>query len=104
MSRESRRGYEFPKGVRESAWRKYKRESGNGANREDYDLDHIAPIYACRRAGVDPNLVKAPVNARYMKRKDHQARDHFDEEEVGEAVQKLKKLQPRLIPWDEEDW
>lgn len=58
-----RKGYEFSERVRNQAL--------NDAELESGDVHHKAAIRLCRKKGVCPDLVKAPINSIALTKEDH---------------------------------
>ncbi len=83
----SRRGKEFS--------RRTKNQALNKAGLETGEVHHIAAIRLCRKKGVCPNLIKAPINSVALTPEQHRAIHKQPDDEA--FADYLLSLLPRLF-------
>ena len=83
----ARRGWEFPKKVREQAY--------NRAGIAEGDVHHRISVKECQRQGIPASIATSIINATAMTEEEH-IEHHRTGREDRELLRKLKSLQPRL--------
>lgn len=91
----SRRGYEFPKRVKDHVYTSEYYKYGNLEEGVELEIDHIVSVRQCREVGIPAWICSSLINAQLLTRKEN--REKSDKDADPEFVDYLLSLIVRMI-------